>query len=115
MGSSISIKKEQRHSEDEEELSGGESDISEQTNQTEHSDTSSSVLGVNAVERIKPTTQSSSSTSPLSNPPSERKATSYISVSIKIFLYCFSNINLYFCKKYENRKSEITICWLGQT
>ncbi|XP_055709587.1 polycomb protein Sfmbt isoform X2 [Phlebotomus papatasi] len=81
LGSSISIKKEQRHSEDEEELSAGESDMSEQTNQTEHSDTSSSVLGANAVERIKPTTQSSSSTSPLSNPPSERKATSYISNS----------------------------------
>ncbi|XP_059617822.1 polycomb protein Sfmbt isoform X2 [Phlebotomus argentipes] len=81
LGGTISIKKEQRHSEDEEDLSGGESDISEQTNQTEHSDTSSSLAGVNAVERIKPTAQSSSSTSPLSNPPSERKATSYINNS----------------------------------
>ncbi|GAB0092195.1 Sfmbt [Sergentomyia squamirostris] len=72
-------KKEPRHSDEEEEMSGGESDISEQTNQTEHSDTTtSSFTGANITDKSKLTTQSSSSTSPLSNPPSERKATSYI-------------------------------------
>ncbi|XP_055681999.1 polycomb protein Sfmbt isoform X2 [Lutzomyia longipalpis] len=78
----LSIKKEQSHSEDEEELSGGESDISEQTIQTEHSDTSSSFATVSNSEKIKPVAPSSSSTSPLSNPPSERKATSYIGNSL---------------------------------